>query len=78
MARIIVIRTNQSKKDGSIHEVDAAVVVQDDNNEIIVHGEDQVIRNSAEKFLSQGHSLDELLEKFDRAPYVWAVEMEDN
>jgi len=78
VARIIVIRTNQSKKDGSIEEIDAAIVVQDDSNEIIVHGEEPVIRNSVEKFISQGHSLDEVLQKFDRPPYVWSVEMEDN
>ena len=84
MARIIAVRTHNS---GEV--IDGAVVVQDDDETIAVYGEDKVLRETIKKFAKTGITINEtlyegssfmdgLLIKFNRKPYIWTVEMNEN
>lgn len=72
-SRIIVVR----EYDEAANEIDAAIVVQDDNNETVVYGKDKVIKKSVERKLINGATLDDILKDYDRPPHMWTVEMND-
>ena len=84
MARIIAVRTHNN---GDV--IDGAVVVQDDDETIAVYGEDKVLRETIKKLVKTGITIegnlyegstfmDGLLIKFNRKPYIWTVEMNEN
>lgn len=73
MSRIVVVRQFDEK----MQEMDAAIIVQDDDKETIVHGRDKIIKKSIEKDLLNGATLDDILTKYDRRPYMWTKEMND-
>ena len=84
MARIVVIRTYHGSE-----IIDGAVVVQDDDETIVVYGEDKVLRETVKKMVDTGilidgepykdsSFIDGILIKFNRKPYIWSVEMNEH
>ena len=84
MARIIAVRTHNN---GEV--IDGAVVVQDDDETIAVYGEDKILRETIKKLVKTGITIEEnlykdssfmdgLLLRFNRKPYIWAVELNEN
>lgn len=84
MARIIAIRTHRGKE-----TIDGAVVVQDDDDNIAVYGEDKILRQTVKQLVKTGIDvkgetyegpsfMDGLLIMFNRKPFVWSVEMNED